>query len=115
MSRHRSVLSTKAEEAEPLKPGKVWDEHSVLLLEGGEALPDKLVSEIQQEVKKVCLIALFSHHFCRPTGYSCRNRQLLNITSGPVSAILTCLKVAVDISTACNMLEHVLADKKHQA
>ena len=50
---HRSVLSTKADEAEPLKPGKVWDEHSVLLLEGGEPLADKLVSELQQEVKKV--------------------------------------------------------------
>lgn len=50
----RSVLSAKAaDEAEPLKPGKVWDEHSILLLEGGEPLPDKLVAEIQQEVKKV--------------------------------------------------------------
>jgi len=31
----------------------VWDEHSVLLLEGAEALQDKLVSELQEEVKKV--------------------------------------------------------------
>ena len=52
---HRSVLSTKADEAEPLKPGKVWDEHSILLLEGSEPLPDKLVSDIQEEVKKVCI------------------------------------------------------------
>jgi len=51
---NRSVLSAKADEAEPLKPGKVWDEHSVLLLEGGEPLPDRLVSELQEEVKKVC-------------------------------------------------------------
>ena len=57
---HRSVLSTKADEAEPLKPGKVWDEHSILLLEGSEPLSDKLVSDIYDEVKKVCPSAALS-------------------------------------------------------
>ena len=62
----RSVLSAKADDAEPLKPGKVWDEHSILLLEGGEPLPDKLVSEIQEEVKKVRTLAPCTGPSCCP-------------------------------------------------
>ena len=50
------MLSTKAAGAEPLKPGKVWDEHSILLLEGREPLSDKLVKAIEQEVRKVRLL-----------------------------------------------------------
>ena len=59
----RSVLSTTAE-AEPLKPGKVWDEHSILLLEGREPLPDQLVTEIEEAVRKVT-----------PAGITCPDKR----------------------------------------
>ena len=47
------MLSAKASEAEPLKPGKVWDEHSILLLEGREPLPAKLVADIEEGTREV--------------------------------------------------------------
>ena len=55
----RSLRATKAgEAAAAVSPGTVWDEHSVLLLEGAQPLDPAVFTSLQAAISKVLSQAL---------------------------------------------------------